>query len=85
MTRDELTVDLFRSCGRSLRRGTPVRVPSLPSSKRSLTVLRLEAGRDAAVRFACETALARAAETERARQVEPQVLRRACGLILEIR
>lgn len=85
MTRDELTVDLFRSCGRSLRRGTPARVPSLPHSTRSLAVLRLAASRDADVRLAFNVAVGRAPTTVRESQVEQRILRRGCGRIIAVR
>ena len=84
MSRDELTVAAFRDCGRMLRRGVGVRVPALPTSKRGLTVLRLEAGRNADVRVAYQVACGQAAQTV-TRQLRPQTLRRACGTILEIR
>jgi hypothetical protein len=80
--RDALTVDLFRCCGRMLSRGVAVRPPALPRSTSGRSLLRLEAGRDRNVRAAYEAALAQAAK---ARQLKPQVLRRACGEILDIR
>jgi hypothetical protein len=89
MRRDDLTVDLFRSCGRLLHRGASVRVPELPRSKRSLTVLKLEAKRDQHVRLAYQASQsARPASlrrAEKARQLKPQVLRRNCGTILDVR
>jgi hypothetical protein len=48
-------------------------------------ILQLEASRDALVRTAYQAALAQAAPTEKARQLQPQILRRGCGQILEIR
>ena len=84
MIRDQLTIDLFRSSGRSLRRGTPARVPSLPRTRRGRTILKLEADRDPLVRLAYRAALDQAAQTKR-RQLRPQTLRRTFGEILEIR
>ncbi len=84
MSRNDHVIHLFRDCGRMLRQGVGVRVPSLPSSKRSLTVLKLEANRDPLVRLAYQVALGQAAQTK-TRQLRPQTLRRACGTILEIR
>ena len=52
MSRDDHVINAYRACGAMLRRGVGVRVPPLPRSKRSLTVLRLEANRDADVRLA---------------------------------
>jgi hypothetical protein len=85
VTRDDYVIDLFRSCGRSLRGGTPVRAPQLPRTRRTRMMLQLEADRDQDVRVAYGAALDQAAQTEQARQLEPRVLRRACGTILEIR
>jgi hypothetical protein len=66
-------------------RGVEVRPPSLPRSRWLHTVLKAEAKRDPHVRKAYEAAVAQAAKTERARQLRPQVLRRACGTILDVR
>ena len=80
--RDDLLVDLFRSSGRLLNRGVPVRVPALPTTTWGLKLLRIEAGRDQDVRRALEAAVAKG---EVKRQLQPQVLRRDCGTILEVR
>jgi hypothetical protein len=80
VTRDDHVIAAFRGCGAMLRRGVGVRVPSLPHSKRSLTVLRLEANRDADVRLAYQVAWA--SRQTVTRQLRPQTLRRACGTIL---
>jgi hypothetical protein len=64
VTRDDLTIAAFRDCGKMLRRGVGVRVPALPLSKRSLTVLKLEANRDPLVRLAYQVALGQAAQTK---------------------
>ena len=82
MSRDDHTIAAFRACGLVLRHGIGVRVPTLPSSKRSLTVLKLEANRDADVRLAYQVARGQAAQTV-TRQLRPQTLRRACGTILD--
>ena len=83
MSRDDHVINAFRDCGAMLRRGVGVRVPSLPHSNRSLTILKLEANRDADVRLAYQVAL-QAAQTK-TRQLRPQTLRRACGTILDVR
>jgi hypothetical protein len=80
--RDDLLVDLFRSSGALLLRGIEVRVPALPRTTSAMTILRVEAKADPAVRKAYEAAVAQA---ERVRQLKPQVLRRSCGEILEVR
>jgi hypothetical protein len=85
MTREDLTVHLFRSCCTALQRGIPVRAPTLPRSRRLRTVLKLEARRDPRVRKAYEAAIAQATERERVRQLRPQVLRRDCGTIIDVR
>jgi hypothetical protein len=84
VSRDDLTIAAFRDCGRMLRRGVGVRVPSLPSSKRSRTILKLEANRDPLVRLAYQVALDQTTQTI-TRQLRPQTLRRACGEIIAIR
>jgi hypothetical protein len=81
MTRDDATVNLFRSAGQQLQRGIPVTAPSLPRSRRLRMALELEAGRDSRVRTAYDAALANA---ERARQLKPRVLVRNSGTILKI-
>jgi hypothetical protein len=90
VSRDALTVDLFRSSGRLLNRGVEVRPPALPRSTSGRSLLRLQAGRDQNVRRAYEAALAQAAlaqaaQAERTRPVEHRILRRACGEILQVR
>jgi hypothetical protein len=85
MSRDDLTLDLFRSAGRMMQRGIGVRVPELPRTPSSRARLQREARRDPAVRRAYTAAAAQAIRTERTRQLEPQTLIRNCGTILEIR
>lgn len=82
MSRDDLVIDLFRSSGRLLNHGASVRVPELPRSTWGTTLLRIEAKRDPHVRRAYQAALDRA---ERTRQLEPQIIRRNCGTILDVR
>ena len=80
--RDDLTIDAFRSSGRLLNRGVEVRPPALPTTTWGLTLLRIEAKRDPHVRRALEASIAK---DELGRQLKPQVLRRDCGVIIEVR
>ena len=82
--RDDHVIAAFRSAGAMLRRGVGVRVPTLPSTTRSRTTLKLEANRDADVRFAYELARGQTAQTK-TRQLQPKVLRRSCGTIIAVR
>jgi hypothetical protein len=82
MTSDDLVIDMFRSAGAMLQRGIPVRAPTLPRFAHSRALLEREARRDPRVRKAYEAAVAK---DEKARQLRPQVLMRACGEILQVR
>jgi len=79
--RDDTLVDLFRSSGRLLNAGAPVRVPALPTTTWAMTLLRCEAKHDRNVRAAFDAAVA---TDELKRQLQPQVLRRDCGEILRV-
>ena len=83
MTGDDLVIDLFRSSGRMLNAGAPVRVPALPRTTWAMTILRIEAKRDQHVRRALEASLAK---DELRRQLEPRTIRRNnCGVVVEVR
>lgn len=77
-----MVIDAFRSSGRLLNRGVEVRAPALPRTTRAMTILRIEAKRDPHVRKAYDAAVAK---DELKRQLQPQILRRDCGEILEVR
>jgi hypothetical protein len=83
--RDDLVIDMFRLTGSSMLRGVPARPPRLPRSTRTRTILKLEAKRDRRVPTAYEAAIAQATEREMVRQLQPRILRRSCGQILDVR
>jgi hypothetical protein len=82
MTHADITVDIFRSAGRMLELGISARVPRLPRDTHVRRELERVAQRDRAVRRALNASVA---EAERQRQLQPRVLRRDFGEILEIR
>jgi hypothetical protein len=79
--RDDLLIELWRMTGSTMLRGVPARPPRLPRTRRSRTILKLEAKRDRRVRTAYQAAIA----AEQARQLKPKILVRDCGQILDVR
>jgi hypothetical protein len=82
VTRDDALVEEFRLAGRLMALGLRTAPPRLPHTPHAMQAVKREAARDPRIRRALEASIAK---DEKARQLRPQVLRRDCGEILDVR